>query len=57
MYGNIKLISGTASPQLAQKISRYLGEELGGRDIIEFPNGNLFVQLHASVRGQDVYVI
>jgi len=30
---------------------------LCGRDIIEFPNQNLFVKLHASVRGQDCYVI
>ncbi len=28
-----------------------------GVDIIEFPNENLFVKLHSSVRGQDVYVI
>jgi ribose-phosphate pyrophosphokinase len=27
------------------------------RDIIQFPNDNLFVQLHSSVRGQDCYVI
>jgi ribose-phosphate pyrophosphokinase len=27
------------------------------RDIIMFPNDNLFVQLHSSVRGQDCYVI
>jgi ribose-phosphate pyrophosphokinase len=30
---------------------------LRGRDVIEFPNENLFVKLHGSVRGQDVYVI
>jgi ribose-phosphate pyrophosphokinase len=30
---------------------------LGGRDVIQFPNENLFVRLHHSVRGQDVYVI
>ena len=57
MFGNIKLFSGTACPALAEKISEYLGEPLQGRDVIEFPNGNLFVQLQKSVRGQDVYVI
>lgn len=57
MFGNIKLFSGTACPVLAEKISEYLGEPLQGRDVIEFPNGNLFVQLQKSVRGQDVYVI
>ena len=31
--------------------------ELCGRDIVEFPNENLFVKLHKSVRGQDCYVI
>jgi len=57
VYGGIKLYSGTASPDLAQKIAEYLGETLCGRDIVEFPNENLFVKLHSSVRGQDVYVI
>ncbi len=57
VYGGIKLYAGTASPELAQKIADYLGETLCGRDIVEFPNENLFVKLHTSVRGQDVFVI
>ncbi len=57
IYGGIKLYTGTSTPELAQKIADYLGEPLCGRDIIEFPNENLFVKLHTSVRGQDVYVI
>jgi ribose-phosphate pyrophosphokinase len=57
VYGGIKLYAGTASPELAQKIADHLGEELCERDIVLFPNDNLFVKLHGSVRGQDVYVI
>src|SRR5512143_1286169 len=57
VYGGIKLYTGTASPVLAQKLADYLGETLCGRDIVEFPNENLFVKLHTSVRGQDVYII
>jgi ribose-phosphate pyrophosphokinase len=57
VYGGIKLYAGTGSPELAQKISEYLGEPLCDRDVIEFPNENLFVKLRSSVRGQDVYVI
>ncbi|NCP86469.1 MAG: ribose-phosphate pyrophosphokinase [Anaerolineae bacterium CG_4_9_14_3_um_filter_57_17] len=57
MYGGIKLYAGTGSPELAQKVADYLGEPLCGRDIIQFPNENLFVKLHSSARGQDVYVI
>lgn len=56
-YGDIVLFGGTASPELSQKIADYLKTELCGRDIILFPNDNLFVKLHSSVRGQDVYVI
>ena len=57
VYGDIKLYAGTGSPELAQKISTYLDSPLCGRDVIEFPNENLFIKLHGSVRGQDVYVI
>jgi ribose-phosphate pyrophosphokinase len=57
VYGGIKLYAGTASPELAQKISKYLDAELCGRDIILFPNDNLFVKLHSSARGQDCYII
>ncbi len=57
VYGGIKLFSGTASPELAQKISEYLELPLSRREVIEFPNENLFIKLGGSVRGQDVYVI
>jgi ribose-phosphate pyrophosphokinase len=57
MYGEIKLFAGTGNPAVAEGISKYLNIPLSGRDIIEFPNENLWVRLHSSARGQDVYVI
>jgi ribose-phosphate pyrophosphokinase len=57
MYGEIKIFAGTALPKVAQGISEYLGIPCSGRDIIEYPNENLWVRLHKSVRGQDVYLI
>jgi ribose-phosphate pyrophosphokinase len=57
MYGDIKLFTGTSCVPLAKKIAEYLKVPLCDRDIIEFPNENLFVQLKSSVRGQDCYVI
>lgn len=57
MYGEIKIFAGTAIPDVAQGIADYLGITCSGRDIIEFPNENLWVRLHKSVRGQDVYLI
>jgi len=57
MYGEIRLFSGTANQLLAEEIARYLNVSLDGVDIIEFPNENIFIRLHQSVRGQDVFVI
>jgi ribose-phosphate pyrophosphokinase len=56
-FGNIKLFAGSASPELASKIADHLKLPLSGRDVVQFANENLFVRLHSSVRGQDVYVI
>lgn len=57
MYGDIKLFAGSGCPILAQKIADYIDVPLSGWDIIQFPNQNVFVRLHGSVRGQDVYLI
>ena len=56
-YGDIKLFAGSGCPELAQRIADYVKIPLSGWDIVEFPNENLFVKLHGSVRGQDVYLI
>ncbi len=57
MYGDIKLFAGTAIPEVAQGIADYLHVPISGRDIINYPNENIWVRLHNSVRGQDVYLI
>ncbi|MDX1415027.1 MAG: ribose-phosphate diphosphokinase [Candidatus Promineifilaceae bacterium] len=57
MFGDIKLFSGSGCPELAQKISDHIDVPLSGWDIVDFPNQNILVRLHGSVRGQDVYLI
>ncbi len=57
MYGDVKIYAGTASQDLSAKVAGYLGVNLCGRDVITFPNDNLFIKLHSSARGQDCYVI
>ena len=57
MYGDIKLYGGSGSPDLAQKVADYLEQTLSPREVIQFPNENIFVKLNSSSRGQDVYVI
>ena len=56
-YGGIQLFSGSASQELTQEIGDYLGLPLESYDLIQFANENLFVRLHSSVRGQDVYIV
>ncbi len=57
VYGGIKLFVGTGSPELGEKVADYLALPVSEREVVEFPNENLFVKLGGSVRGQDVYVI
>jgi ribose-phosphate pyrophosphokinase len=57
MYGEIKLYAGSGAPDLAQKIADYLDQKLSPREVIQFPNENIFIKLKSSARGQDVYVI
>ena len=56
-YGDIQLYAGSASRDLAHEISAYLRVPLSEYDLVEFSNENLFIRLHGSARGQDVYVI
>ncbi len=57
LYGEMALISGSANEPLAAEISTYLQSPLVGRDIIDYPNENIFIRLHRSVRSQDVFII
>lgn len=56
-FGDVKLYAGTACPDLASSVANYLNVPLCDRDVVSFPNDNLFVKLRSSVRGQDCYVI
>ncbi len=56
-YGQIVLYGGTGSPDLASEIADHLELTLCPREVITFPNTNLFVRLGSSVRGQDAFII
>jgi len=57
MYGGIRLYAGSSCPELAKSIADHLKLPLCAREIVTYPNDNIFVKLAASVRGQDCYVI
>lgn len=56
MY-RLKIFSGRANPELAAKISRHLGEELGGLHIRNFSDGEIWVKFIDNIRGADVFII
>jgi len=56
-HGHIKLFSGSGCPELAKEISQYIDVPLSAREIIQFPNENIFVRLEESIRGQDVFLV
>src|SRR5215470_15492629 len=57
MIGAIKLISGTAHPELAEAIGKCLGADLCRTTVVRFSNENMLVQIDENVRESDVFVI
>ena len=53
----MKIFSGSSNPELAKAIAAHLGEELAPVDLVNFPDGETFVRVKNSVRGQDVFVV
>ena len=51
------IYTGNANPDLARKICRYLGVELGQAEVFEFANENIFVKILDNVREKDVFVV
>jgi ribose-phosphate pyrophosphokinase len=51
------IFSGRGNLPLAERICAELHMELAKADIHEFENENIFIQLHRSVRGHDVFLI
>ena len=51
------LLTGSASFSLAHAIATELGTSLGTCDLQRFPDGELHVEIHDTVRGHDVYLI
>src|SRR3954451_5396018 len=54
---HLKLFTGRANPQLAQKICDYLQIPLGRGRTELFPDGELIVKVEEDVRGRDCFII
>ncbi len=57
MYGDLKILTGTANVPLAQAISDHLGCPLTPALCEKFSDGENRIEISSSVRGDDVFVI
>ena len=53
----MKLFSGSAHPELGQRISAYLGIDVGKIDIRRFSDGECWVKYQDNIRGRDVFLL
>lgn len=54
---DIKLFAGRSNIKLAQEIADYLGTSIGPMVVKNFADGEIYVQVKESVRGDDVFII
>ena len=54
---NLRIFAGHSNPDLADRISDYLGIALGKANLERFPDGELMIKLDEDVRGKDVFFI
>lgn len=57
MSSGVKIFSGRATTDLAQKIATSYGAELGDVAVAQFSDGEFQPSFEETVRGQDVYII
>lgn len=55
--GEIKVITGNANKELAEKIAKELGTKLTECEVTKFSDGEINVNIKETVRGVDVYII
>jgi ribose-phosphate pyrophosphokinase len=57
MNEQLKILSGSAHPELARLICQNLGTQLCDATLTTFPDGETFVQIKENIRGGDIYIV
>lgn len=57
LFRDLKIVSGSAHPDLAKEIADQLGVEQTPVDVVRFSNENMMVQITENVRNADMFVI
>jgi len=55
--GSLMVFTGNANPKLASDVARRLGIPLGAITVNRFSDGEVHVELHVNVRGEDVFIL
>jgi ribose-phosphate pyrophosphokinase len=56
-YGEIKLFSGSAHPELAREIAQHIGIPRGQCRLRRFPDSEVSFQIDENIRGTDVFIV
>src|SRR6187397_329563 len=56
-FGDLKVFSGSAHPQLAKEIADCLGIPLGKCSLRRFPDSEVSFQIDENIRGADVFIV
>jgi ribose-phosphate pyrophosphokinase len=52
----LKVFSGSANRDLAQRICNFIGAPLGRATISSFPDGQTYIKIDENIRGRDVCI-
>src|SRR5437868_1655409 len=56
-FGELKVFSGSAHPELAKEIAAFLGIKVGQARLRRFPDSEVSFQIDENIRGTDVFVV
>jgi ribose-phosphate pyrophosphokinase len=56
-FGELKVFSGSAHPELAREIASFLGIKVGQARLRRFPDSEVSFQIDENIRGTDVFVV
>src|SRR5437870_7299977 len=56
-FGELKVFSGSAHPELAREIAGFLGVSLGQARLRRFPDSEVSFQIDENIRGTDVFIV
>jgi ribose-phosphate pyrophosphokinase len=56
-FGELKVFSGTAHPELTREIASFLGVSVGQARLRRFPDTEVSFQIDENIRGTDVFIV